>query len=197
MSRLIDVLIALPLAILSLPLVLLLALVVLVADGPPVFHRDPRLGRGGEPFGLLKIRSMKRAAGAAVTAADDPRLLPWGRFLRRFRLDELPQLWQVVLGRLALVGPRPESPRLVLADDPRDAALLACRPGLVDPAVLASLGEEVELAGRVDPEDWYRRHMRPRKLELSLAWMKGRSLGGDLRILLRAVTAVVAGRSGP
>lgn len=154
--------------LLALPLLALIALMIR-RHGAPVFFRQERLGQHGETFVIIKFRTMTPGPGPAITAADDPRLTNWGRRLRRSRLDELPQLWNLLRGDMSLVGPRPEHPRF--ASDWRRLApdLLALRPGLTDASTLAFIDEEAALAGTKDPEAAYRRDILPRKLALARA----------------------------
>ncbi len=152
--------------------------------GPALF-RQQRLGRGGAPFTLFKLRTMRQAAagaaGSYVTAGGDPRITPLGRFLRRSKLDELPQLWNIVRGDLSFVGPRPEVPAWIELGDPRWQRVLAARPGLTDPVTLRLRNEEALLAAVPgDREDFYRDHLQPWKLAGYADYLARRSAAGDL-----------------
>jgi lipopolysaccharide/colanic/teichoic acid biosynthesis glycosyltransferase len=137
-----------------------------------------RVGRGGRPFRMWKLRSMRaasadrRAGGSLLTAAGDQRVTPVGRWLRRWRLDELPQLWHVVRGDMALLGPRPETPEYVDADDPRWRAALAVRPGIAGPTQVMVHRWEAQLDG--DPAAAYRAEVLPVKLAID-GWYAARA----------------------
>jgi len=175
------------------PLFALLALLVRLSSPGPALFRQTRSGRGGCPFVLLKLRTMRvNTSGAEITRRGDARITPLGRFLRRFKLDELPQLWNVVRGDMALVGPRPEVPRYVDLEDPRWRAALAVRPGLTDTVTLRLRDEEALLArAGSDPEVFYRQHLLPFKLRGAVAYERERSPGRDLAILVRTLLAIV------
>jgi lipopolysaccharide/colanic/teichoic acid biosynthesis glycosyltransferase len=170
-----------------------LALAVRLDSPGPALFRQTRIGLGGRPFELLKFRSMRvDAVGSAVTAGGDPRVTRVGRVLRRFRLDELPQLWNVVRGEMALVGPRPEVPRFVDLDDPRWQMVLSVRPGITDPTTVAFADEEQRLAALGgDPDVAYREQLLPAKLASQLAWLERRSVGGDLSALWATVRVLI------
>ena len=149
---------------------------------------------GGSAFTLYKFRSMRLGAaqaGPGITAADDPRTNSIGRFLRRTRLDELPQLFNVIRGEMSLVGPRPEDPRFVALYDEEQRAILLVRPGITGPTQLRFRHEERMLTGP-DPEASYVRDVLPQKLAIDLEYVRHHTLPGDLRILLRTVTVLVA-----
>lgn len=166
------------------PLLACTAIAVRILDGPPVLFRGRRVGRGGKPFDLLKIRTMRStSAGPAVTSANDQRITALGAWLRRTRLDELPQLWNVLVGDLSLVGPRPEDPRYVGAYPREFAEILHVRPGLTDRTTLAFLREEEMLAAQPDPEGYYVRELLPRKIAMWQADVRERSLVRDFVIL--------------
>jgi len=138
------------------PLFLLIAILVKIASAGPVLYRHERVGRGGERFGVLKFRTMCRGAdqlGPALTTATDSRITPLGRHLRRSKLDELPQLWNVLVGEMSLVGPRPEAPGYVEFYSPAQRNVLSVRPGITDSASLAYRREEELLAARARPKD--------------------------------------------
>ena len=181
---------ALGLAVLA-PLFGLIAAAIWAADGPPVFFRQQRLGRNWRPFPLYKFRSMRRAAagktGPQVTAAGDPRITPLGRWLRRSKLDELPQLWNVLRGKMSLIGPRPEVARYAHAYRREFDVLLAVRPGLIDPATLCFAREEQMLPPGPECEHVYLDEILPRKITLSLAYLKRRTWRSDLRLLAAAL----------
>ncbi len=159
-------------------------LAVWIEDGGPIFFRHVRVGRGGRKFALLKFRSMRKGAGGpAITAGGDARVTRVGRILRRYKLDELPQLWNVVRGDMALVGPRPEAPEYVDADNPAWRAALGVRPGITDLATLIYRNEEEILAGVPDPERYYREVLLPAKLELNLRYAAASTPASDLRLL--------------
>lgn len=179
------------LALLSLPLAALAVAVKLSSRGP-VLHRAVRVGQHGEPITVLKFRTMRPAPGAHVTAADDPRITQVGRTLRRYKLDELPQLVNIVRGDMCLVGPRPEDPRYVDLDDDGQRALLQVRPGLTSPASVRFRNEEELLALATDREAEYRSVVLPAKHSVDLAWLRTRSARGDLGILLETAWSLLA-----
>ena len=183
-------LLALPLA---LPLMALIALAV-KADSPgPVLFRQQRVGRGGVPFRILKFRSMRLhdGSGPQVTAAGDARVTRVGRWLRRTKLDELPQLINVLKGDMSLVGPRPEVARY-LAPYPAEARriFLSVRPGITDRAAIEFRDEERLLAESSDPEHAYVDQVMPVKQRYYLDYVARRSLGGDVRILIDTLRAL-------
>lgn len=190
--RLIDLTAAtLGLLLLS-PLLLLLALLVKLTSPGPVFYRATRIGRGGQPFRLYKFRTMQAGAdkaGPAITAGGDPRVTPLGRLLRRTKLDELPQLINVLRGQMSLVGPRPEDPRYVALYTPDQRRVLEVRPGITSAASLAYRHEEQLLAGQ-NWETVYRHQVMPAKLALDLAYLARRTVWSDLLLIIRTVLAL-------
>ena len=176
------------------PLVAMIALLVRATSRGPVLFAQERIGKDGAVFRLLKFRTMVAdapARGPAVTADGDPRITRVGAWLRRWKLDELPQLANVVRGDMALVGPRPEVPRYVAGYSPQQLAVLRVRPGVTDPASLAFVDEAAVLARFPDPERAYVETILPRKLALSLAYLERRTLWSDLGVLVRTLVRVV------
>jgi lipopolysaccharide/colanic/teichoic acid biosynthesis glycosyltransferase len=166
------------------PVLLVIALAVVVSDGLPVIFRQTRIGRNGRPFMMYKFRSMRNSApGAAITASGDARITRVGSILRRFKLDEFPQLFNVLKGDMSLIGPRPELPKFVDLTDPVWQAVLRARPGITDVATLAFRNEEELLATAADPEQFYREAVLPRKLALNRDYIDARSPISDLRLL--------------
>ncbi len=178
---------ALGLLLLS-PLLFFIGCMIVREDGFPVFFRQTRVGRGGRAFSLLKFRSMRmRCAGTRITAANDPRLTRFGAFLRRYKLDELPQLWSVIRGEMSLVGPRPEVPAFVGLNDPVWNEVLRVRPGITDLASLVYRQEEDLLAHSSNPEAYYRDVILPAKLALNLHYMRVRSFWRDVKLIVLTV----------
>ena len=182
MSRVLDVLLAAAALVALWPLLLACAIAVLWSSPGPALFIQWRLGRGGRPFRLYKFRSMFQDAadprnpdGSACSGADDPRLTPLGRWLRRTSLDELPQLANVLLGDMALVGPRPDLVDQLAYYTDEERAKLAVRPGLTGLA---------QISGR-NSISW------PRRKALDVEYVERRSLGLDLAILLRTVPYVL------
>lgn len=195
--RLLDRIVAAAGLVVLSPLLVLVGIVVRASSPGPALYRARRLGKGGEEFTLYKFRSMRSDAGVVgprVTAAGDPRVTPVGRILRRTKLDELPQLVNVVRGEMALVGPRPEDPSFVDLDDPAYAELYRYPPGITGPASLAYRDEEAILAELVadgrSVSDAYLELAR-RKLEIDLEYLRCRTLRSDLGILARTVGALL------
>ena len=190
MKRLGDLFVAGILLVLLGPPLLALGLVLLLSQGRPVLFRQSRIGRNGVPFDILKFRTMRspQPGEAQVTAGDaDVRITPIGAALRRRRIDELPQLWNVLRGDMSLVGPRPEVPRFVEPNDPIWQAVLSVRPGITGPDALAFRNEGEALANSTDPEAHYREVLLPAKLQIQAQYAAERSLLGDLRILFRTL----------
>lgn len=188
-----DVIVALCLGVLTSPLWLAAALAVRLSSPGPILHRATRVGRGGGHFTLLKFRSMvvgAAAAGPGVTGRGDQRITPVGRWLRRTKVDELPQLLNVLRGEMAIVGPRPEDPRYVEWYTDEERALLGIRPGLTSPASVEFRDEESLLGGATDVEAAYR-DLLHRKLAIELAYFGRRSLRGDLGVLAATLGAVL------
>jgi lipopolysaccharide/colanic/teichoic acid biosynthesis glycosyltransferase len=188
MRRLLDFSFGLLLLTLAAPLMGLIALAVRRHDRGPVFYRQLRIGLRGKPFTILKFRTMRmQNAGASITRSGDDRVTPLGRVLRRYKLDELPQLWNVVRGDMSLIGPRPEVPRFVDAGDPVWQAVCSVRPGITDLATLIYRDEEQVLAQYDDPERGYREAVLPAKLKLNLEYLKRRTAARDLKLLMLTI----------
>jgi lipopolysaccharide/colanic/teichoic acid biosynthesis glycosyltransferase len=177
------------------PLFLILALIIKLSDGGPVFYIQTRVGQGGRPFRIIKFRSMivnAEVAGLSVTRDGDPRITRVGRFLRKSKLDELPQLWNVVRGEMSLVGPRPEVPRYVNHYTPEQRRVLDLQPGITDVASLEFRDEE-ELLSRAgaenggDTEQFYLSHCVPKKIELNLAYAARANVWEDFKVVMRTV----------
>ena len=174
------------------PLMGVVALWIKLDSPGPVFFRQQRVGRHGVPFLIHKFRTMRAGAeGLPLTVGDDPRITRAGHFLRRTRLDELPQFIDVLQGTMSLVGPRPEVPRYVALYPPalRDRAL-AVRPGLTDPASLAFIDEAALLAAAADPEREYVERILPAKLQRAAEYAETASLATDLVVLARTALAL-------
>jgi len=193
-KRLFDVIgAALALLLLS-PLFLFTALRIKLDSPGPVFFRQQRVGRHGVPFRIHKFRTMAQGApGLEITVGADPRITRVGAWLRRTRIDELPQFIDVLQGTMSLVGPRPEVPRYV-AHYPPDlrARVLAVRPGITDPASLGALDESALLARAADPEREYIERVLPAKLQHSADYAEQASLRSDIAILWRTARRLLA-----
>jgi lipopolysaccharide/colanic/teichoic acid biosynthesis glycosyltransferase len=169
----------------------------LTGDRGPFLYRAVRIGEGGRRFTLLKVRTMvDRPDGPRITGPDDARVTRLGRELRRFRLDELPQLVNVVRGEMSLVGPRPEDPLYVDFDDPLHRRVFTARPGITGLAQLA-FHDEARLLGGADRERTYRQTILPAKLRLDADYLDRQSIPLDLAILLRTIGAVAGRRGAP
>jgi lipopolysaccharide/colanic/teichoic acid biosynthesis glycosyltransferase len=183
------------------PLILALALAVRLTSPGPGLHRATRVRPGGT-FELYKLRTMwvgAAAAGPGITASGDRRVTRLGKLLRGTKLDELPQLWNVVRGDIALVGPRPEDPRYVDMTDPVHVTVFGALPGITGPATLAFRDEETiladaaremarshgrEAATEADLDRAYREVILPRKLRMDAEYLSSRTLAGDLQLLM-------------
>jgi lipopolysaccharide/colanic/teichoic acid biosynthesis glycosyltransferase len=193
-KRCFDITVSFVVLVLMLPLILLIAVLVLTLTGRPVLYRAERIGRNGKAFRLLKFRSMTAGVGGPlVTGRADPRVTPVGRVLRRAKLDELPQLLNVLRGEMSLVGPRPEDPRFVALYTPTEREVLAVRPGMTSPAAIRYRHEESMLnaAGERREAVYVEEFMRP-KLALDLEYVRRRSLRLDLAVLCGTLVAVLS-----
>lgn len=182
------------LIILASPVLLLAAIAIRLDTGGPVFFRQLRVGLNGTPFHILKFRTMMVDAerhGGQLSRRGDARVTRVGRVLRRSKVDELAQLFNVVAGDMALVGPRPEVPRYVALYDERQREVLKVRPGITDPSSIVFRNEGDLLASSSEPETFYVRVLLPRKIDLSLTYVRQRSLGLDLLVLLRTAQCLV------
>ena len=180
------------------PLFLLLALVIKVSDGGPVFYRQQRVGLGGRLFQIWKFRSMVANAdrlGISVTRDGDPRITRVGRFLRKTKLDELPQLWNVFVGEMSLVGPRPEVPKYVASYSETQRAILRFKPGITDLATLKFRNEEELLNEAEDTETFYLDYCVSRKIELNLEYARRANVWSDTVIILQTLFPWLEGQA--
>jgi lipopolysaccharide/colanic/teichoic acid biosynthesis glycosyltransferase len=193
LKRIFDIIAAAAGLMLLSPLLLGIAWRIHREDGGPVFYRGERVGLGGKTFRIFKFRTMVVNAerlGGPSTPDNDPRLTRLGRQLRKYKLDELPQLLNVFLGEMSLVGPRPEVKRYTDMFSPDEQAILRVRPGITDWASIWNPDEGSILAGAEDPEQAYLELIRPTKLKLQLAYAKEQRLLTDLKIILVTLLAI-------
>jgi lipopolysaccharide/colanic/teichoic acid biosynthesis glycosyltransferase len=189
-KRLLDIAVSLALLVVASPVLALAALIILFTSPGPVLFRQVRMGRGYRPFEILKLRTMVHAeAGLAYTLGPDPRITPFGRWLRRTKIDELPQLLNVLWGEMSLVGPRPVLPELTYEFREFYVFLLRARPGLTDPASLKYSQETRLLALAPDPMHFFKAVVTPDKIRMSFEYMGQANLWTDVVTL--AMTAVI------
>ena len=179
----------------SSPLLALVGAAVRLDSPGPVIFRQERVGQHGEIFWIHKFRTLAHGtSGALISPTSDPRVTRVGRVLRQTKLDELPQLLDVLTGHMSLVGPRPEVPHYVAMWAPEDRnVILSVRPGITDPASILLRNESEELAAAPDPEHHYVTSLLPRKTALYVAYVQHRSFRGDLRLLAETVSSVARG----
>jgi lipopolysaccharide/colanic/teichoic acid biosynthesis glycosyltransferase len=198
MKRLFDFTAATIALVLLSPVFLLIAVFLRATSGGPVFYSGKRVGLRGKVFKMHKFRTMVVDAaqlGGSCTRADDPRITRSGHWLRKFKLDELPQLLNVFLGEMSLVGPRPEVEEYVQLFTPEERAILSVRPGITDWASIWDRDEAQALAGSSDPERTYLERIRPEKIRLQLEYVRRRSFLIDLAILFETLKVLVLRRS--
>lgn len=160
----------------------------------PLFYRGTRVGLDGKPFPMLKFRTMVINAdqiGGSSTPEDDPRITRIGKTLRKYKLDELPQLWNVLVGDMSFVGPRPQVQWAVDLYTPEERTILAVRPGITDKASLKFSNEAEILKGSKDPDKDYIEKIHPEKMRLSLDYVRTRSFSGDLAIIAQTVGSII------
>jgi len=175
------------------PVLLLIALLIKVDSRGPVFYRGVRVGLFGGVFKIFKYRTMILNAdkvGGSSTPDDDPRLTRLGKFLRRYKLDELPQLINVLKGDMSLVGPRPQVQWAVDLYTPEQRTVLTVRPGITDYASVHFPNEGEILKGSTNPDQDYMEKIHPKKMRLSLEYVRERSLWVDLKIIFQTIAAI-------
>ncbi len=192
MKRCLDVLCALCLLLFALPTLLLCALVIKLDSRGPILFRQVRMGRHFCPFCMLKLRTMEhRSQGPLYTLGADPRVTAVGRWMRRYKLDELPQLWNVLRGEMSIVGPRPVIPELTHEFHRDYERLLSVRPGLTDPAALKYRNESDLLASVPDPLHHFKTVVTPDNLSLSADYLELATIWSDLTIMIRTAQALM------
>lgn len=194
-KRIFDVALGSLLLVATSPLLVLVAIAVKLSSPGAALFRQRRVGLNGKKFELLKFRTMQAGAerlGPGVTCRNDPRIFPAGRLLRRWKLDELPQLVNVLRGDMSLVGPRPDLPEFCATLGEKQCVILQLRPGVTGVATLVYRDEERILAdrGNATLAEYYVNELYPEKVRLDLEYARVASMAGDIRILAQTVTAI-------
>lgn len=188
MKRSFDVISAFMALLLLMPLLLLVSLLIKLTMPGPVLFRQTRIGFGGRPFTIYKFRSMKvNRSKVSITLSSDNRITPLGRFLRRSKIDELPQLWNILRGDMSVVGPRPDVPGYSDKLQGSDQLLWTVRPGLTGLDSISYPDEETILDQQPDPQKYYDEVLWPDKVRLNLVYIKNRSFWMDIAIILFTV----------
>lgn len=193
-KRILDLIIATGTLIFFSPVLIVVGFLIKIKDGDPIFYRGLRVGQHGICFYMLKFRTMVTDAdkiGGPSTPNNDPRLTGIGAALRKYKIDEIPQLINVLKGDMSLVGPRPEVPQYVELYSHEEKKILTVRPGITDWASLWNSDEGAVLVGTHDPEQTYLEKIRPTKIRLQLEYIHHRSLMIDLAILIKTIYCVI------
>ncbi|MBX7042401.1 MAG: sugar transferase [Ignavibacteria bacterium] len=181
------------------PLLLIIFIAVKASSPGPAIYRQKRVGRNSADFEVYKFRSMYTGSdrkGLLTVGDRDPRITGVGAILRKYKLDELPQLFNVIKGDMSIVGPRPEVRKYVELYDEDQRKVLEVRPGITDLASIKYRNENEILSGKPDPEDHYIRHIMPDKIRINLEYINDRSILKDIKVMVRTVAAIVNGSSG-
>jgi len=197
-KRLADICLASLAFVFALPILAVAALAIRLSSRGPVLYRATRVGKDGTTFCMYKLRTMTSAAsGPVITAKDDGRILPVGRWLRRSKIDELPQLFNILRGDMSIIGPRPEDPTIVSKYyTPPDFEVLRVKPGLASPGTLYSYTTLDDLIVSDDPERVYVERVLPEKLALDRQYVRRASLSYDLALIGRTVGILLAKLAG-
>jgi len=190
LKRIVDIILIIPGLIILSPVFLIIMLSIKITDKGPVFFRQERVGYRGKPFNILKFRTMVVGAekmGGQLTVGNDKRITGIGSLLRKTKLDELPQLINILKGEMSLVGPRPEVPKYVSMYTDKQRIVLELMPGITDPASIQFRNESEILARADNPEDVYIKNIMPEKIRLNLEYARDASLITDMKIVLRTI----------
>lgn len=193
MTRLLDILIAGIGLVILLPIMLPVAVAIVIDDRGPIFYGQLRVGRYGQDFRILKFRSMRMGADkmSLITIGDrDPRVTRVGYYIRKYKLDELPQLWNVLIGDMSLVGPRPEVRKYVDLYTEEQKQVLRVRPGITDYASIEYVDENRLLAASQDPDKTYIEEIMPQKIALNMRYINHPTVGEYFRILFLTTIAI-------
>ncbi len=194
-KRLFDIVVSAVGLIITSPILVPVMIAIWLQDFHSPFYKGVRIGKDGKPFRMVKLRSMVWNAdkvGIDSTSARDPRITPVGHFIRRYKLDELPQLWNVLKGEMSLVGPRPQVPRDVALYTEEEKRLLTVRPGITDMASIVFSDEGEILKDSQDPDLDYNRLIRPWKSRLGLLYIDHQSFMLDLRLIFLTALAILS-----
>ena len=194
MKRLFDIFWALIGILLVSPFFILFAILIFVGDGKSPFFKQTRIGKDKREFSLIKFRSMRVGAeksGQITVGGKDPRITRIGYFLRKYKLDELPQFINILAGDMSFVGPRPEVPKYVALYNSEQQKVLSVRPGLTDLASLEFIDENILLGHAKDAEAAYINEVLPKKLALQLQYVETQSMLGDVKLILRTLVKIV------
>ena len=194
MIRLCDILFSFIGLLFLSPLFLIVALWIVIDNPGPVFYRQQRVGKGNKDFGLLKFRSMRVGAdkmGQITVGERDPRITRAGYYIRKYKLDELPQLWNVLIGDMSLVGPRPEVRKYVDTYTPDQRIVLSVRPGITDYASIEYIDENRLLAQAKDPDKTYIEQIIPAKIALNMRYINHQTLGEYFKIILLTFSKII------
>jgi len=193
-KRIFDVIVSLIGLIILSPILLVIALLIKILDRGPVFYKGVRVGLAGKYFKIYKFRTMVEEAeklGGSYVPDDDPRITNIGKFLRKFKLDELPQLINVLKGDMSLVGPRPEVPQYISFLSEEEKETLSVRPGITDWASLWDIDEGAFLAGCKNPEKKYLEEIKPVKVRLQLRYVRNKSFLVDINIIILTILSII------
>jgi lipopolysaccharide/colanic/teichoic acid biosynthesis glycosyltransferase len=194
MKRLFDMVFSLALIIVLLPVGIVVSIWIVLDDFGSPFFVQQRVGLGGKNFGLLKFRSMRKNAeskGQLTVGMKDNRITRSGYFIRKYKIDELPQLVNVFLGEMSVVGPRPEVPKYVSLYNEEQQNVLSIKPGITDFASIEYVRENELLSASSDPEKTYIEEIMPAKLELNLKYLREQSFLTDMKIILQTIKAIL------
>lgn len=196
--RIIQVIVAAVGLLLLLPLFGCVAILIKISSSGPILFRQRRVGLNGREFVLYKLRTMSvKQSGPLVTAVTDSRITPLGKLLRKSKIDELPELWNIVIGDMSFVGPRPEVPKFVDYNDPLWQEVLRVRPGITDPVTLRLRNEEVLLAKVFDKEAYYQEVVQPYKLKGYVNFLRKKTWKTDIKIIAQTLKAIALPKTAP
>lgn len=197
LKRLLDIILSVTGLVISWPIILLIAVWIKLDSKGPVFYKGERIGKNGKPFKITKFRTMVADAeklGGSSTPDDDPRITRVGKYIRKYNIDELPQLINVLKGDMSIVGPRPEVKHYIdMLDKQEKKSILSVRPGMTDYASLWNPHEGEILAGSDDPEKAYMEKIRPKKIKLQLKYVDDQSFWVDIKIILQTLATAIIG----
>lgn len=192
LKRLFDILFSFVLILIFFPIILILSALIVVDSGFPIFFRQERMGKNEKKFSILKFRTMKNntATSDGITLQNDRRVTKIGKFLRKYRLDEIPQLFNIIKGEMSFVGPRPDLPKYYMLDDYGYKSVLLVRPGITGEATLRFKHEDKILSISKNPEKTYIEEIFPQKVRLNIDYINNISILHDIKIIFDTVIEV-------